>query len=344
MNLQYQVSLLPYNTFRIPSQAESFVVVENKEELLEALAYVRQYHKELLIIGGGSNILFTRDVKGLVLLNKLPGIEIIKEDENHVWVKAGAGVVWHQLVMFAIEHNLHGIENLALIPGSAGAAPMQNIGAYGVELQHVFDYLTAIHIHNGEEHTLTAADCKFGYRESVFKNIYKNQFIITEIVLRLNKNPEFHISYGAIQQQLEEMKVTTLTAKEVAEAVMHIRRSKLPDPAVIGNAGSFFKNPTIDKKQYQALQQQYPSIPGYEVGSNLIKVPAGWLIEHSGPDANTSWKGFKRGDVGCHAKQALVLVNYGNGTGKDVLTLSEDIMQSVRDKYQIDLEREVNLY
>jgi UDP-N-acetylmuramate dehydrogenase len=253
-------------------------------------------------------------------------------------VKVSGGEHWHSFVEYCIARNYAGIENLSLIPGCAGASPMQNIGAYGVEVKDVFDSLEALHIDTKETVTFNNQDCAFGYRESVFKHKYKNQFIILNVTYRLRKQPVFNTSYGAIEQELEQMGVQTLSIKAISEAVIRIRRSKLPDPAEIGNAGSFFKNPTIPVEQFETLQSAYPAMPHYPVANQaLVKIPAGWLIEQCG------WKGYRKGDAGCHAKQALVLVNYGHATGNDIYLLSEQIITSIHEKYGITLEREVNL-
>jgi UDP-N-acetylmuramate dehydrogenase len=325
-------------------QAAVYTRVEDSDGVKEALAYAESINKQVFILGGGSNILFTKNVDALVIHNAIPGIQIIKEDAQHVWVKAGAGVVWHELVLFALQHNLGGIENLALIPGNAGAAPIQNIGAYGVELKDVFDHLTAIEIETGEEHFVTVGDCAFGYRDSVFKNAYKNKFVITSIVICLSKTPQFKIEYGAIQQELGAMQVSTLSVTNIAQAVMHIRNSKLPDPAIVGNAGSFFKNPVVSRSVYDALKQSFPDMPGYVADNHTVKIAAGWLIEHSHPQNAASWKGYRKGDAGCHAKQALVLVNYGHAKGEEIVALSNEIIDSVLNKFGIQLEREVNFY
>ncbi len=289
------------------------------------------------MLGGGSNLLLTKDVDGLVLKNEIGGIDIVKEDENHIYVKSGAGVNWHDLVMYCVEKGFAGMENLSLIPGSVGASPMQNIGAYGVEIKDVFHELEAYHLYDKTGKTFSADECRFGYRESVFKRQYKGQFIITSVTYRLNKTPVFHTSYGAIKQELEAMGVAELSIRAISQAVINIRRSKLPDPAETGNAGSFFKNPQIEKSRFAALQKDHPAIPAFPFDDTFVKVPAGWLIEQCG------WKGFRRGDAGCYPKQALVLVNYGGATGQEIFSLSEEILQSVLHRFGIALEREVNI-
>lgn len=333
--------LQPLNTFGMNVRAEKFAAFDSVsalQELLEAMQTESISDPGSLILGGGSNILFTRDVPGFVLHNNIRGIAVVKEDKDFVYVQAGAGESWHGFVMHCIEQNLAGVENLALIPGRVGASPMQNIGAYGVEIKDLFHSLEAIHRQTGERIIFTAADCAFGYRESVFKQQYKNQFVITSVTYALRKQPQFQTSYGAIQQELERMGVTALSIRAIADAVIRIRQSKLPDPAVIGNAGSFFKNPEIPLAQFESLQARFPSIVGYPVTTHLVKLAAGWLIEQCG------WKGYRRGDAGCHEKQALVLVNYGHANGSEIVQLSEAIIQSVQEKFQVTLVPEVNVY
>lgn len=296
-----------------------------------------------MVLGGGSNILFTKNYDGLILKNEIKGIEIVKQDDEAVYVKAGAGENWHQFVLYCIEQGWAGVENLSLIPGCTGASPMQNIGAYGVEISSVFQELRAFHLKEKTNYTFTAKDCEFGYRDSVFKNRYRDQFVITDITYRLLKNPKFNTSYGAIEKELDEMGVKNLSIKAISDAVIRIRSSKLPDPAVIGNAGSFFKNPTIPKDQYLLLKEAFPGIVGYENPDGSVKLAAGWLIEHCGPSENSSWKGYRHGNAGCHERQALVLVNHGNASGQEVYELSQMIAQSVREKYAVALEPEVNI-
>ncbi len=291
-----------------------------------------------LILGGGSNILFTKNVDGWVFKNEISGMEIIGEDNDHVYVKTGAGENWHRFVLFCIENNLAGAENLSLIPGNTGASPMQNIGAYGVELKDIFYELEAWHIKDKAWVKFSNADCHFGYRESVFKKKYKGQFIISSVTFKLDKKPVFHISYGAIEQELEKMGVRELNIRSIADAVIRIRSSKLPDPALIGNAGSFFKNPEITDLQFDELKKKYPGIVGYTLPDNKVKLAAGWMIEQAG------WKGFREGNAGCHEKQALVLVNYGHATGTDIFNLSEKILKDVSEKFGVLMEREVNIY
>ncbi|MDE1193475.1 MAG: UDP-N-acetylmuramate dehydrogenase [Arachidicoccus sp.] len=334
--IQKNISLLPYNTFGIDISAEYFAAFSSIDELKNLLEESK--HKNKTIIGGGSNILFTKNIEGFVLKNELKGIELINEDENFFYVKAGAGVVWNDLVQYCIRNNYAGIENLSLIPGCAGAAPMQNIGAYGIELKDAFHELEALHVEDGNIQIFNAKDCEFGYRESIFKRKLKGRYIITSITLRLSKNPEYHIEYGAIKQELDKMNISELSIQNISQAVINIRRSKLPDPKIIGNAGSFFKNPAVSEAQYLFLKEKYPLIPAYNIAeSSDKKIAAGWLIEQCG------WKGYREGNFGVHALQALVLVNYGGAKGSDIYSLSEKIIKSVKEKFNIELEREVNI-
>lgn len=331
------VSLRPFNTFGIDVSAKAFAQVTTQDELNEVLEHQRKAEEELLILGGGSNILFTRNMDGLVLLNQLGGISIVKEDKDTVTVKAGAGVVWHELVMHSVAQGWGGIENLSLIPGKVGAAPMQNIGAYGVELREVFIELEAIHIESGESRRFSSDECRFGYRESVFKRELRGQYVITSVTLQLSKQPNLNTSYGAISQELEKMNVQQPTVADVSRAVINIRRSKLPDPARLGNAGSFFKNPVVASELADNIRKVYPDLPSYPAEGG-VKLAAGWLIEKCG------WKGKVVGNTGSHRDQALVLVNYGNATGHEIYQLSEHILQSVKDTFGVELEREVNVY
>lgn len=335
--IEQNISLKAYNTFGLEAQAKLLARVGSVPELQEVLADSSLRNEERFILGGGSNILLTRNVDGLVIKNEIDGIEVIGEGPDHFFVRSGAGVVWHQLVMHCIGHNYSGIENLSLIPGNVGAAPMQNIGAYGVELKDVFYSLEAVEIETGAVHSFTAEACEFGYRESVFKRKLKGQFIITSVTLKLSKNPKINTSYGAIEEELERLGVSEPTIKDVSNAVINIRQSKLPDPKELGNAGSFFKNPVVPTAKYEALKATYPNIPGYPAGEET-KLAAGWLIEQCG------WKGKVVGHTGSHAKQALVLVNYGQASGVEIFNLSEQIISSVYDTFGVQLEREVNVY
>jgi len=290
-----------------------------------------------LILGGGSNVLFTKDYEGIVLKNNLKGIDILNENQESVWIKAGGGELWHNLVMFCVENNWGGVENLSLIPGTVGAAPMQNIGAYGSEIKETFESLEAVNMQTGKLETFNKEECRFGYRESVFKNEFKGLYFISSVNLKLNKNPVVNTDYGDIKAVLNEWGITLPTLQEVSKAIISIRQSKLPDPAILGNAGSFFKNPVISSAHFEALKQKFPDIKSFPAPNGTIKVPGGWLIEQAG------WKGKRIGNIGVHDKQALVLINYGGGTGKDLIQLAHDIIDSVKEKFDITLSPEVNI-
>jgi UDP-N-acetylmuramate dehydrogenase len=339
MKAAYPESLKSLHTFHLDAFCRGIFPFTSPEELIKILQNPEITAKELLILGGGSNILFRRtELDVHVLLNRIPGIRLVSQQKEEVIIEAGAGVVWHELVLDTLEKGWFGLENLSLIPGTCGAAPMQNIGAYGVELKDVFHSLTALNRKTLAIETFDAEACAFGYRESVFKNTLKGQYIILNIQLRLSTEPKVSISYGAIKDTLAAWGISEPSPKDVSKAVVHIRSSKLPDPAEIGNAGSFFKNPEIAKSLYTSLVAEFPEMPSYPIDEHTVKVPAGWLIEHAG------WKGFRDGDAGVHAKQALVLVNYGHAEGEQLVALSEKIIASVREKYGIDLHAEVNLY
>lgn len=335
MQIQTNKSLKPYNSFAIDAQAKYFAAFSSAEELNELL--ITASREPVFILGGGSNILLRGDFDGWVLKNELKGISLIQEDSDYYYVKAAAGENWHGFVVHCIAKAYAGIENLSLIPGNVGASPMQNIGAYGVELKDVFYELQAYHRDDKKVVTFNLADCAFGYRESVFKRKYKDQFVILNVTFRLRKHPLYNTSYGAIEQELEKMGVRELSIQAISDAVIHIRTSKLPNPSEIGNAGSFFKNPTISTAQFETLQKDFMGIVGYPSATGRVKIAAGWLIEQCG------WKGYRKGDAGCHAKQALVLVNYGNAAGEEILDLSTSIINSVEEKFGIRLEKEVNL-
>ena len=337
MQIQENFNLKDYNTFSIAAKAASFAAFDSVDTLSALLKAHPDRPK--YILGGGSNILFTRDYEGLILKNNLKGIKLTQEDAKYYYVKVAAGEPWHPFVQYCVEQGYAGLENLSLIPGLAGASPMQNIGAYGVEIKDFFYELEAMRIADQSLHRFNNQDCAFGYRESIFKKALKGEFIILSVTYRLLKKPELHLEYGAIKEELEKAGVQQPTIKDVSQAVIRIRQSKLPDPKQIGNAGSFFKNPTIERSHYQALKKIDPNLPGYPAhgSADRIKVAAGYLIEHCG------WKGFREVDAGVHAKQALVLVNYGKASGEQILALSNRIIQSVAEKYNITLEREVNI-
>ena len=346
MTIQKNNSLKPFNTFGIDVKSSFFVEVFITEELKQLLVDDAFKLKPKIILGGGSNVLFTKDVEALVIQNQIKGIEIVRQLDEYVFIKAGAGEIWNDLVRYCVQNNFGGIENLSLIPGSVGAAPMQNIGAYGVELKETFVELEAIDIETTEQKIFTKEECRFGYRESIFKHEVKGKYIITSVTLRLNKNPVFNTSYGAIEQELKKMDAQP-TIQTISDSVCNIRRSKLPDPALIGNAGSFFKNPEINKTKFDILTKKYPLIPHYPISHPeasvtndpvTYKIPAGWMIEQCG------WKGKRVGNTGAHKDQALVLVNYGNATGEEILALAKQIQQSVKEKFDVEIMPEVNVY
>lgn len=331
-------SLKKLHTFGMDVAARWFAEAADTAELAELITASRNRQIPHLILGGGSNILFTRDADCFVIRNNFCGIERIAEDADAVYVRAGAGEVWHTFVMHCIENGYAGIENLSLIPGSVGAGPMQNIGAYGVELKDVFHELEAWHIASGEVHRFSREACKFGYRESVFKRELRDQYVITAVTFRLLKKPVFNTSYGAIEQELQKMGVQEISIKAISQAVINIRSSKLPDPAKIGNAGSFFKNPVVSREKAEQLKAEFPNLVSYKNSETEYKLAAGWLIEQCG------WKGFRKGDAGVHKDQALVLVNYADAKGNEVYELSQQILDSVHARFGVQLEREVNIF
>lgn len=330
--MKENISLKELHTFGLAVNAAQYTLVETEEELQELLPLPVEH----LILGGGSNMLFTKDFEGLVVHNKIRGIELIEEDDQTVLIRVGGGEVWHQLVLWCIEKGYAGLENLSLIPGSVGAAPIQNIGAYGVELKDVFDRLEAINLSTGDLETLYVQDCAFGYRDSLFKRKAKGKYFITRVLLRLSKQADFNVSYGAIQQVLENSK-TPLSIRSISNTVIQIRTQKLPDPKEIGNSGSFFKNPIVANSKVKEAQKKYPSIPVYPMDDHHSKLAAGWLIDQLG------WKGYRKGDAGVHKQQALVLVNYGNAKGSEIWELAQEIQASVYEKFGILLEPEVNI-
>ena len=337
MQIQQNVSLLPYNTFGIAANAAYFTELHSIDDIPELFSENTFKQNPLFILGGGSNILLTQNINALVVKNNIKGISIIHETDTDVLIKAHAGEVWHEFVLWCINKGFAGIENLSLIPGCVGASPMQNIGAYGVEIKDVFYELEATHLKTGEPKKFSKSDCQFGYRESVFKHQYKNQFIITSVTFRLQKKPTFHIEYGAIKQELDAMNVSELSIKAISQAVINIRSSKLPNPKEIGNAGSFFKNPEVTSEVCHRLKKEFPNIVAYPLDNGNYKLAAGWLIEQSG------LKGFQMGDAGVHKLQALVLVNYGKASGKAIFDLSTHVLQTVDHKFGVMLEREVNI-
>jgi len=336
MQVAENFSLKAYNTFGVDVMARKFISVHNTEELRDVLQ--QAYASEIFILGGGSNMLLTKDIDKTVVHIGLKGIELISESRDEVVLKVGAGENWHQFVLYCIERGYGGLENLSLIPGNVGTAPVQNIGAYGVELKDTFESCEAMRIQTLEVDTFTGTQCEFGYRNSVFKNKLKGEYIITSVNFRLSKNNhKLSTSYGAIQEELDKHNIKTPTIKNVSDAVISIRQQKLPDPRELGNSGSFFKNPVIEETEFKKLQKQFPEIPFYTLDENKIKIPAGWLIDQAG------LKGFRKGDAAVHKNQALVLVNYGDATGQEILALSKEIQDKIYKKYGIRLEPEVNV-
>ena len=336
MQIKENISLKPYNTFGIDVKAAQFVSVTSLTDLKTVVALHKQ--SEILVIGGGSNMLLTHAQNKLVIHINIKGIAIIQQDENHVYVKANAGENWHEFVLWCLDRDYGGLENLSLIPGNVGTAPIQNIGAYGVELKDSFVSCEALNIENQKLQVFSNEDCKFGYRNSIFKGEEKGKFILTSVTFKLTKKlHQLHIDYGAIQSQLANKNIPNPSIKDISNAVIAIRESKLPNPKHIGNSGSFFKNPVISKTHYKSLQEKFNDIPCYPVSNQDVKVPAGWLIEKAG------FKGKRFGNYGVYDKQALVLVNYGGATGHDILALSKLIQKTVIRLFDIAIEAEVNI-
>lgn len=337
-SLKTNVSLQPYHTFGMEVSCAYWISLNRAEEAVEFLMDNSESRIPMLILGGGSNLLFTQDWPGLVVHNAIKGKEVVHESGDYIWLRIGAGENWHELVMHCLAQDWGGIENLSLIPGSVGAAPIQNIGAYGIELKHVFHQVEAIQLETGLKRTFDRESCQFGYRDSIFKRAAKGKFLITHVTLKLSRrNHTLHTSYGAITTELSTQGLEA-SIQTISQVVCDIRRSKLPDPAEIGNAGSFFKNPVIEASLFASLQAQYPDIPHYPQADGTVKLPAAWLIQTCG------WKGKRFDSYGVHERQALVLVNYGGANGKDIFQLSEKIQASVSETFGIHLEREVNIY
>lgn len=336
MEIKSNFSLKKYNTFGIQAYARKFVAVHSVDELKTILEENKNEKK--FILGGGSNMLLTQDIDALVIHIDLKGKKIIKENDDFVWVESQAGESWHDFVLYTIEHNFGGLENMSLIPGNVGTTPVQNIGAYGTEIKDTFVSCEAMHIESQEIRIFKNAECNFGYRESIFKHGAKDQYIITSVVYKLTKrNHKINTSYGDITAELAKNNITTPTLKDVSNAVIAIRKSKLPDPKELGNSGSFFKNPILLKSDFEQIHQKFPQMKYYEVSATEVKVPAGWLIEQAG------FKGKRFGDAGVHKNQALVLVNYGNATGQEILEVSRDVQKTVFETFGIHIEAEVNV-
>ena len=335
--LEQNKELLPFNTFGLAAKAAHYAVVTTSSDVRSA---IQGSIRPIRVLGGGSNILFTQNVEGILLKNEIMGKEIVRRWPNRVHVRVGGGENWHQFVLWAVENNLGGIENLSLIPGTVGASPIQNIGAYGVEIKDVFVRLRAIDLETGKERVFSKKECAFGYRDSVFKREAKGRYLIKEVVFSLTtQQHRINTSYGDISKTLETLGITTPpTIADISRAVVHIRSSKLPDPQKIGNCGSFFKNPELPSAVLTEIRREYPQAPGYDLPDQRVKIPAGWLIEQCG------WKGKRVGNTGCYEKQALVLVNHGGATGSEALQLAQDIIASVKSRFGVELEPEVNIW
>jgi UDP-N-acetylmuramate dehydrogenase len=329
-------SLKHLNTFGVDVKSGNIDFVSTEKMLVSILR--KNLSKDFKVIGGGSNILFTSDPQEHLIINRIKGIKIVEENLDYVYVESGGGEVWHDLVLWAIDKGYGGIENLSLIPGTVGAAPIQNIGAYGVEQENVFHNLSAIELSTGKKIVFDKDECCFGYRDSIFKNELKGKYLITKVVYKLRKNPVLELSYGAIQQEVDKRRILNPTIKEVSDVVIDIRKAKLPDPKVLGNCGSFFKNPIISKGLYDQLRLKFLNMPYYPYSEGMVKIPAGWLIDKGG------WKGLRKGNVGTHENQALVIVNYGTATGNEIWNFAQDLVEKVFHKYGIRLEPEVNVW
>lgn len=337
MNISRNTSLKSYNTFGIDVNAKQFISINTIDELRELLK--QNYSGDLFILGGGSNMLLTKDIDATVMHINILGKRILRETKNNVFVEALAGENWHQFVLWTLENNWGGLENLSLIPGNIGTAPIQNIGAYGVELKDTFVSCDAIDIQTLESVSFSNEECEFGYRNSIFKNKVKGKYIITGVTFKLKKkNHEIRTNYGAIDESLKHSGISNPTIQDVSKAVIKIRQQKLPDPRILGNSGSFFKNPVINREKLSQLLIEHPEIPYYKISKNEAKIPAGWLIDQAG------LKGYREGDAGVHKNQALVLVNYGNASGKEILLLAKKVQKKIKEQFKIDLEPEVNIF
>jgi UDP-N-acetylmuramate dehydrogenase len=338
IQLERNIQLQPFNTFGIKASARYWCRVASIDEVSELISQPVYQQERRLILGGGSNVLFTQDFEGLIIKSEMKGIAIMDEDEDRILVKVNAGEAWHDFVIHCVNNNWGGVENLSLIPGTIGAAPIQNIGAYGVEIKDVIEKVEAIDVLSGLVISFTREECCFGYRESVFKEKFKKKYFISSVTLSLTKkNHHFNIEYGAIKDILNQQRGGSITLQAISNAVMTIRKNKLPDPSLIGNAGSFFKNPTITYKHYELIKNINPTMPYYTTENQNVKIPAAWLIEQCG------WKGKRLNNIGVHQHQALVLVNYGDGNGNDIFQLATDIASSVKEKFDITLTTEVNI-
>ncbi len=338
MKLLQNYPLQDITTFHAQVFAKYYTVFSSVDFLRKTLTSPELKGMPFIILGGGSNVLFTGDFNGVIIRNAMEGMEVKSQDENNIYIKANGGEKWHDFVLYCVNRNYGGIENLSLIPGTVGAGPIQNIGAYGVELKDVLFEVETMNVHTLEIRNFSNAECKFGYRESIFKKEEKGNYIILSVTFKLNKNPKPNVSYGSLSKELEAMGISNPSIKDVSNAVIKIRSSKLPDPDKLGNAGSFFKNPTIPNADFEKLKSEHPNIVSFPATEGYTKLAAGWLIEQCG------WKGKRIGDAGVHKDQALVLVNYANATGKEIYELSTKIIESVKEKFGVELEREVNIF
>ncbi|HPW96959.1 MAG TPA: UDP-N-acetylmuramate dehydrogenase [Flavobacterium sp.] len=336
MQIHTNFSLKNYNTFGIEAKAKQFVAVHSIDELKTVLE--NHATEKKFILGGGSNMLLTQDIDSLVIHIDLKGKKILKEDDDFVWVESQAGENWHEFVLWTIDQNFGGLENMSLIPGNVGTTPVQNIGAYGAEIKDTFVSCEAMEITTQKMKSFSKEECRFGYRESIFKHEVKDKYIITSVIFKLtNRNHKISVEYGDIKAELAKNNIEKPSLKDVSNAVITIRNSKLPNPKELGNSGSFFKNPILSREQFLKVQEQFPDVKHFDISETEVKVPAGWLIEHSG------LKGYRKDDAGVHKNQALVLVNYGKATGQDILSLSKYVQKTVFDKYGIAIEAEVNV-
>jgi len=337
MKILKNQSLIEFNTFKVAAKANEVVLLERSEDYSELLKLIDFKKNKFFILGEGSNILFTKDFNGTLIKPQLSGLSIIKEDTQNSWLKVEAGLNWHNLVLRTIEMGLQGLENLSFIPGTVGAAPVQNIGAYGVEIKQFIEQVEALDLRGGELFYFDAKDCEFDYRSSIFKTKYRGRFLIKSVTFKLNKVPKYNISYGQVKEALHNLGYATINAKNISDAIIHIRRNKLPDPKDIGNAGSFFKNPILDRADYEGLKAEFPGINVFQIDKENFKISAAWLIESCG------WKGKNKGHAGVYHKQPLVLINQNKARGKDILALSKRIQDDVANKFGILLQPEVNI-
>ena len=336
MEFQKNISLKEFNTFGMDVNCSLFYNITSEKEIINILDSDEYQNNKYLILSGGSNLLFTTDFDGLILKNNIKGVEVVSEDNNHTYLKVGAGENWHDLVLWTIKKGLSGLENMSLIPGNVGTAPIQNIGAYGVEVKDVITKVRGINLEEKKLFTLSNVDCDFRYRDSIFKNKLKDKIIITEVIFKLSRKAQHNTKYGAILEELQNLGLEISTTN-ISKAVISIRERKLPNPKELGNSGSFFKNPIINNTQFSELQKKFSEIVGYKNSETETKIAAGWLIEQCG------WKGYRKGDAGVHKNQALVLVNYGNAKGEEIISLAKEIQQSVKDKFGIKIHPEVNI-